>query len=118
MGIPSNEVYNLIENARKDRYLFLGKVFPDSNIFEVTDNTENLQQLFTLDIPKSTFAVGQSISAIDFTSYVAELESIHQAGINLHNLDPHTVIMKGDILVLFILSDQVDRIKEFVLLDL
>jgi CPA2 family monovalent cation:H+ antiporter-2 len=102
LDVPSQEVLELTEEIRADRYELLRTVFRKHDPRPLEGTLAGLsQQLRTVTLPPTAHAVGRSIRDLGFDDGSVVVTAIRREGIVGRDPDPETELREGDVLVLF-----------------
>ena len=109
LNVPANEVLELTEEIRADRYELLRTVFRKHDPRPLEGTTVGLrQQLRTVTLPPTAHAVGRSIRELGFDDGAVVVTAIRREGIVGREPDPGTELREGDVLVLLGTTEDLD----------
>ena len=103
LDVPAEQVLELTEEIRGDRYELLRTVFRRHDPRPLDGGTLAglSQQLRTVTLPPTAHAVGRSIRDLGFDEGTVVVTAIRREGIVGRDPDPGTELREGDVLVLF-----------------
>jgi hypothetical protein len=110
LHVPTEEVTELSERIRSDRYSLLRSVFRRHDARPLDATTAGMrQQLRTVTLPPTAHAVGRSIRDLGFERGAVVVTAIRREGIVGRDPDPDTRLREGDVLVLFGTAEDLEQ---------
>ena len=101
LKVPAQEVLEVTENIRHDRYSILRNVFRKHDARHLDEDHPLRQQLRTVVLPPGARAVGQTIRELKLDQGEVRINGLRRDGIVGRNPDPDTKLREGDVVILF-----------------
>jgi CPA2 family monovalent cation:H+ antiporter-2 len=110
LHVPTEEVTELSESIRSDRYALLRSVFRKHHARPPDATSPGMSQhLRTVTLPPTAHAVGRSIRDLGFERGAVVVTAIRREGIVGRDPDPDTRLREGDVLVLFGTAEDLEQ---------
>jgi len=101
LKVPAQEVLEVTENIRHDRYSILRSVFRKHDARHLDEDHPLRQQLRTVILPPGARAVGRTIRELKLDEGEVRINGLRRDGIVGRNPDPDTKLREGDVLILW-----------------
>jgi CPA2 family monovalent cation:H+ antiporter-2 len=101
LKVPAQEVLEVTENIRHDRYSILRSVFRKHGARHLDEDHPLRQQLHTVVLPPGARAVGQTIRDLKLDQGEVRINGLRRDGIVGRNPDPDTKLREGDVVILW-----------------
>jgi CPA2 family monovalent cation:H+ antiporter-2 len=101
LNVPAQEVLEVTENIRHDRYAILRNVFRRHGARHLDQDHPLRQQLRTVVLPPGARAVGQTIGELGLDQGKVRVNALRRDGIVGRNPDPGTKLREGDVVILW-----------------
>ena len=119
LRVPPAEVLETTEEIRHERYAILRSVFrrrEDRAPLDAGDDRRDRQQLYTVVLPPGARGVGQTIRDLGLERGRVRVSAIRREGITGRDPDPETRLKVGDVLVLWGLPEDLQRVESQLLM--
>ncbi len=101
LKVPSQEVLEVTEDIRHDRYSILRNVFRKHDARHLDEDHPLRQQLRTVVLPPGARAVGRTITELKLDQGEVRINGLRRDGIVGRNPDPDTRLREGDVVILW-----------------
>jgi CPA2 family monovalent cation:H+ antiporter-2 len=101
LKVPAQEVLQVTEDIRHDRYSILRNVFRRHDARHLDEDHPLRQQLRTVVLPPGAWAVGQTIQELKLDQGEVRVNGLRRDGILGRNPDPDTKLREGDVVILW-----------------
>jgi len=101
LKVPAQEVLEVTENIRHDRYAILRSVFRKHGARHLDEDHPLRQQLRTVVLPPGARAVGRTIRELKLDQGDVRINGLRRDGIVGRNPDPDTKFREGDVVILW-----------------
>ncbi len=101
LKVPAQEVLEVTENIRHDRYSILRSVFRKHDARHLDEDHPLRQQLRTVILPPGARAVGRTIRELKLDEGEVRINGLRRDGIVGRNPDPDTKFREGDVVILW-----------------
>jgi K+:H+ antiporter len=101
LKVPAQEVLEVTENIRHDRYSILRSVFRKHDARHLDEDHPLRQQLRTVILPPGARAVGRTIRELKLDEGEVRINGLRRDGIVGRNPDPDTKLREGDVVILW-----------------
>jgi K+:H+ antiporter len=101
LKVPAQEVLEVTEDIRHDRYAILRSVFRKHGARHLDEDHPLRQQLRTVILPPGARAVGRSIRELKLDQGEVRINGLRRDGIVGRNPDPDTKLREGDVVILW-----------------
>ncbi len=101
LKVPAQEVLEVTENIRHDRYSILRNVFRKHDARHLDEDHPLRQQLRTVILPPGARAVGRTIRELKLDQGEVRINGLRRDGIVGRNPDPDTKLREGDVVILW-----------------
>ncbi|MCJ7450970.1 MAG: cation:proton antiporter [Steroidobacteraceae bacterium] len=101
LKVPAQEVLEVTENIRHDRYSILRNVFRKHDARHLDEDHPLRQQLRTVILPPGARAVGRTIRELKLDEGEVRINGLRRDGIVGRNPDPETKLREGDVVILW-----------------
>ncbi len=101
LKVPAQEVLEVTEDIRHDRYSILRNVFRKHDARHLDEDHPLRQQLRTVVLPPGARAVGRTIRELKLDQGEVRINGLRRDGIVGRNPDPDTRLREGDVVILW-----------------
>jgi len=102
LDVPPEEVAEMTEDIRHDRYALLRSVFRRRDALEPDREHALLRQhLRTVTLPPAAYGVGRTLKDLGLDGANVAVNALRRDGIVGRDPDPTTLLREGDVVVLF-----------------
>jgi CPA2 family monovalent cation:H+ antiporter-2 len=101
LDVPAQEVLDLTEEIRHDRYAILRSLFRKHDARHLGEDHPMRQQLRTVVLPPGAHAVGRTIRETGLDRGKVLVNALRRDGIVGRNPDPDTRLREGDVVILW-----------------
>ena len=101
LKVPAQEVLEVTEKIRHDRYSILRSVFRKHGARHLDEDHPLRQQLRTVILPPGARAVGRTIRELKLDQGEVRINGLRRDGIVGRNPDPDTKLREGDVVILW-----------------
>jgi len=101
LDVPAQEVLDLTEEIRHDRYAILRSLFRKHDARHLDEDHPMRQQLRTVVLPPGAHAVGRTIREAGLDRGKVLVNALRRDGIVGRNPDPETRLREGDVVILW-----------------
>jgi len=109
LKVPPQEVLEVTENIRHDRYALLRSVFRKHDARHLEDDHPLRQQLCTVVLPPGARSVGRTIGELGLDQGKVRVNALRRDGIVGRNPGPETRLREGDVVILWGAPEDLER---------
>jgi len=109
LKVPPQEVLEVTENIRHDRYALLRSVFRKHDARHLEDHHPLRQQLCTVVLPPGARGVGRTIGELGLDQGKVRVNALRRDGIVGRNPGPETRFREGDVVILWGAQEDLER---------
>jgi CPA2 family monovalent cation:H+ antiporter-2 len=114
--LPVAHVLRTVNDIRSHRYSMLRQYFPDVNAEQLDDSHAFREELHSVILPPSAWAVGRSITEFKERGSQATVNAVRRDGIVGRDPEPDTVFKEGDVVVVYGTPEAVEHAETLLLM--
>ncbi len=115
MDVPTIRALRQIREVRKDRYQLLHRIFPSHEIEDLKEIDSDREQLYVVNLSESAAAINKTIAELNLADSHVEVSALRRDDIRRPDPDPQTVLLPGDILILYGTATHLEHAERLVL---
>jgi CPA2 family monovalent cation:H+ antiporter-2 len=116
MKLPVGTVIRTVNDIRNHRYGMLRHYFRDAEAEHLDDTHAFREELHSVILPPSAWAVGRSIAEVNVRGAKAEVSAVRRDGIVGRDPGPDTVLKEGDVVVMYGTPEAVEHAETVLLM--
>jgi CPA2 family monovalent cation:H+ antiporter-2 len=114
--VPVAHVLRTVNDIRSHRYSMLRQYFPDAGAEQLDDSHAFREELHSVILPPSAWAVGRSITEFKERGSQAAVNAVRRDGIVGRDPAPDTVFKEGDVVVVYGTPEAVEHAETLLLM--
>ena len=115
LGIPVSSVLRHVRDVRSDRYQILRGFFHGEEHISVNEPDSHRKHLHSVVLSEKAWALNHTLQELGLEKTGVMVTAIRRGGIRGHEPEPHTTLIKGDVLVLYGTFEQTKRAENRLL---
>ncbi|GMR21265.1 MAG: monovalent cation:proton antiporter family protein [Gammaproteobacteria bacterium] len=117
LKVPVSRVFNKIRRIRNDRYALLRRLFPGEETAVVTPG-DDMEQLQAIELPENAWPVQCRIADLGLENLGITITAMHRQGHRILNPAADTVLLAGDVLILYGAPSSLEQAETVLLREL
>ncbi|MGD8710722.1 MAG: monovalent cation:proton antiporter-2 (CPA2) family protein [Ectothiorhodospiraceae bacterium] len=115
LEVPMSKVFRYVRDVRADRYRLLKGYFHGEERVDLEKADRFREQLHAVTLPERANAVGKRIAATGLDEIDVEVTAVRRGGIRGPQPDPETLLVAGDVLVLYGTPENLEKAEALLL---
>jgi CPA2 family monovalent cation:H+ antiporter-2 len=116
MKLPVGRVIRTVNDIRSDRYGMLRQYFRATHAEVLDDSHAFREQLHSVILPPTAWAVGRSITELSQKGFKASVNAVRRDGIVGREPDPDLIFKEGDVVVVLGIPEEVEHAEALLLM--
>ncbi|MBA1146458.1 cation:proton antiporter [Ectothiorhodospiraceae bacterium WFHF3C12] len=115
LEVPLSRVFRYVREVRADRYRVLKSYFHGRERQDPQKLARFREQLHAVTLPEEAHAVGRQLAELDLEGLGVTVTAVRRGGIRGPQPEPETVLISGDVLVLYGVPEALERAESVLL---
>ncbi len=115
LEVPMSRVIRYIREVRADQYRMLKGYFHGQERMDLEKAGRFREQLHAVTLPEDAYAIGRTLAELDLDSVDVSVTTVRRGGIRGPQPEPETVLLEGDVLVLYGTPEDLERAESLLM---